>query len=180
MNYIAIGILIGLGIAVFLTFDVFSRNYDFGCCVIASLFMAVIFCPLCGFVGRCLDANEKINNTIKTTINANYDNVVNFHNGIANMSFVSDGSKYTFDYDEETKTLTVFTDTNVDVDAVFIDGVKQNNQKTSDKVDKKKDCASYKTDDTDKTDADKTDSKPDTSSSSSTVSSTATSLQQKI
>lgn len=142
--------------------------------------MAVIFCPLCGYVGRCLDANEKINNTIKTTINANYDNVVNFHNGIANMSFVSDGSKYTFDYDEETKTLTVFTDTNANVDAVFVNGVKQDNQKTSDKTDKKKDCVSYKTDDTDKTDVDKTDSKPDTSSSSSTVSSTAVSLQQKI
>lgn len=180
MNYIAIGILIGLGIAVFLTFDVFSRNYDFGGCVVAFLFMAVIFCPLCGLVGHLLDASEEINNTIKTTINANYDNVVNFHNGVANMSFVSNGTKYTFDYDDETKTLTVFTDANINVDAVFVDGVKQDKQKISDKTDKKKDCVSYKTDDTDKVDADKTDSKPDTSSSSSTASSTATSLQQKI
>lgn len=67
------------------------------------------------------------------------------------------------------------------MDAVFIDGVKQDNQKTSDKADKKKDCVSYKTDDTNKTNADKTDSKLDTtSSSSSTASSTAVSLQQKI
>lgn len=93
---------------------------------------------------------------------------------------MSDGSKYTFDYDDKTKILTVFTNTNANVDAVFVNGVKQDNQKTSDKTDKKKDCVSYKTDDTDKTDVDKTDSKPDTSSSSSTVSSTAVSLQQKI
>lgn len=59
MNCMTIGILIGLGIVTFLTFDVFSRNYDFECCVIASLFMAIIFCPLCRFVGHCLDANEK-------------------------------------------------------------------------------------------------------------------------
>lgn len=93
---------------------------------------------------------------------------------------MSDGSKYTFDYDDETKTLTVFTDTSSNVDAVFVNGVKQDNQKTSDKTDKKKDCVSYKTDDADKSDADKTDSKPDASSSSSTALSTATSLQQKI
>lgn len=124
---------------------------------------------------------KKINTTIKTTINANYDDVVNFHNGISNQSFVSDGSKYTFDYDEETKTLTVFTDTSSSVDAVFVDGVKQNDQKASDKTDKKKDCISYKTDDADKTDTDKTDSNSDTTSnSSSTASSTAVSLQQKI
>lgn len=120
-----------------------------------------------------LKKKKKVNIAIKTTVNANYNDVVNFHNDDTNKSFVSDGSKYTFDYDEETKTLTVFTDTNSNVDAVFVNGVKQDNQKTSDKTDKKKDCVSYKTDDADK--------KPDTtSSSSSTISSTAVSLQQKI
>lgn len=143
--------------------------------------MGLIFCSLLGLIGYWIDADEKINTTIKTTINANYDDVVNFHNGISNQSFVSDGSKYTFDYDEETKTLTVFTDTSSSVDAVFVDGVKQNDQKASDKTDKKKDCISYKTDDADKTDTDKTDSNSDTTSnSSSTASSTAVSLQQKI
>lgn len=180
MNYMTIGLLTGIGFALFMAFGAFLKNYNFACCVVAFLFIGVIFCPLCGLIGHWIDDSEKINNTIKTTINVNYDNVVNFHNGISNMSFVSDGSKYTFDYDEETKTLTVFTDTNANVDAVFIDGVKQDSQKTSDKTDKKKDCVSYKTDDTNKTNADKTDSKSDTSSSSSTASSTATNLQQKI
>lgn len=90
---------------------------------------------------------------------------------------MSNGSKYTFDYDEETKTLTVFTDKNSNVDAVFVNGVKQDNQKTSDKTDKKKDCVSYKTDDVDKKDADKINSKPDANSD---LSSTTVSLQQKI
>lgn len=177
MTYITIGILIGLGFAAFIAFAQFLQGYKPETCIITLLVVGLIFCSLCGLIGYLFDADEKINNTIKTTINANYDNVVNFHNGIINESFVSDGSKYTFDYDMETKTLTVFTDTNANVDAIFIDGVKQDNQKTSDKADKKKDCVSYKTDDTDKTDADKTDSKPDTTSSSS---STATNLQQKI
>lgn len=173
MIYMASGILIGLGFAAFMAFALFLQGYEPKTCIITLLVVGLIFCSLGGLIGHWIDADEKINTTIKTTINANYDDVVNFHNGITNQSFVSDGSKYTFDYDEETKTLTVFTDTNSNVDAVFVNGVKQDNQKTSDKTDKKKDCVSYKTDDADK--------KPDTtSSSSSTISSTAVSLQQKI
>lgn len=181
MNYMTIGILIGLGFAVFMAFGLFLQGYEPVTCIITLLIVGIIFCSILGLIGHWYDADKKIDNTIKATINANYDNMVNYHNNIEQQSFVSDGSKYTFDYDEETKTLTVFTDTSSNVDAVFIDGVKQDNQKTSDKADKKKDCVSYKTDDTDKTDADKTDSKPDTtSSSSSTDSSTVTNLQQKI
>ena len=181
MIYMASGILIGLGFAAFMAFALFLQGYEPKTYIITLLVVGLIFCSLGGLIGHWIDADEKINTTIKTTINANYDDVVNFHNDITNQSFVSDGSKYTFDYDEETKTLTVFTDTNSNVDAVFVNGVKQDNQKTSDKTDKKKDCVSYKTDDADKTDADKINSKPDTtSSSSSTISSTAVSLQQKI
>ena len=179
MIYMTSGILIGLGFAVFMAFSLFLRGYEPQTCISISVVAGIIFCSLLGLIGYWIDADEKINNTIKATINANYDNVVNFHNGVTNQSFVSDGSKYTFDYDEETKTLTVFTDTNADVDAVFVNGVKQNNQKTSDKTDKKKDCVSYKTDDTDKADTANTD-ETGSSDSSSTVSSTATNLQQKI
>jgi len=175
MIYMVIGILIGLGFAVFIAFALFLQGYEPETCIITLLVVGLIFCPLLGLVGHWIDADEKINTTIKTTINVNYDDVVNFHNGYTNKSFVSNGSKYTFDYDEETKTLTVFTDTNSNVDAVFVNGVKQDNQKTSDKIDKKKDCVSYKTDDADKTDADKINSKPDITSSF-----TAVSLQQKI
>lgn len=171
MNCMTIGILIGLGFSVFVAFVLFWQGHEPQTCINTLVAAGITFCSLtmCGLLGYLCDA--KINNTIKTTINANYDNVVNYHNNIE-QSFVSDGSKYTFDYDDETKTLTVFTDTNANVDAIFVDGVKQDNQKISDNTDKKKDCVSYKTDD-----ADKINSKPDTNNSSS---STAVSLQQKI
>lgn len=145
------GILIGLGIAALTGLDLLLEYYDFKYCIYIFLITGIILSPLFGFFGYLYDTDEQINNTIKTTINANYDNVVNYNN-YSEHSFVSDGLKYTFDYNDDTKTLTIFTDTNVNVDAVFINGVKQNGQKTSNKA----------------------------NSSSSIVSSTATSLQQKI
>lgn len=175
MNYMTIGILIGLGFSVLVAFVLFSQGYELGVCIIPSIIIGIVFCPLLGLVGHWVDADEKINTTIKTTINVNYDDVVNFHNGYTNKSFVSNGSKYTFDYDEETKTLTVFTDTNSNVDAVFVNGVKQDNQKISDNTDKKKDCVSYQTDD-----INKTNDKVDTDNASSTTAATDTDLQQKI
>lgn len=175
MNYMTIGMFIGLGFAVVTAVKLFSQGYELGACIITSIIIGIVFCPLLGLVGHWVDADEKINTTIKTTINVNYDDVVNFHNGYTNKSFVSNGSKYTFDYDEETKTLTVFTDTNSNVDAVFVNGVKQDNQKASDNTNKKKDCVSYQTDD-----KNKTNDKVDTDNASSTTTVTDTDLQQKI
>lgn len=170
MNYTTIGILIGWGFAVFVGFNLLLQDYDFISGICAFFIVGAIFSPLCGVIGYLCDDDEKVNNTIKTTINTNYSNVVNFHNGVANQSFVSDDLKYTFDYDEETKTLTVFTDTSSSVDAVFINGEKQDNQKALDKTDKKKDCVSYKTND--KVDTD--------NASPTTTAATDTDLQQKI
>ena len=175
------GIIIGLAIAALAGINLLLEDYDFQYCICTFLLTGIILSPLFGICGYYCDANEEINKTIKTTINANYDNVVNYHNYSEQHSFVSDGSKYTFDYDDDTKTLTVFTGTNVNVDAVFINGVKQNSQKTSNKANKKKDCISYKINDVDASNTDKTDSNSGTNnSSSSTDSSTVTNLQQKI
>lgn len=159
------GIIIGTIVGVFLTFfsalafnnmDTYGdREWVFPV-LIAGMLYIVFFATIFGFLGYDADKENKINETIQNTLNSNYDNVVNFHNGNTNKSFVSDGSKYTFDYDKKTKTLTVFADTNSSVDAVFINGIKQNNsvkkEKTSDNTDKKKDCVSYQTDDANKTD----------------------------
>lgn len=166
-------VLVIISVAEFRQIDT-CEDYDWvPIVIIEGIFFTGLLAGLFGSFGHETEKEEKVNIAIKTTVNANYNDVVNFHNDDTNKSFVSDGSKYTFDYDEKTKTLTVFTDTNSNVDAMFVNGVKQDNQKTSDKTDKKKDCVSYKTDDADK--------KPDTtSSSSSTISSTAVSLQQKI
>lgn len=115
-----------------------------------------------------IDNNIKVEKSIENTIASNYDNVLDYHNYKDNKTFVSDGSKYTFYYDKGTKTLIILKGS--DVDAVFVDGIKQNNQKTSDKTDKKKDCVSYKTND--KVDTD--------NASPTTTAATDTDLQQKI
>lgn len=160
------GIIIGTIVGVVLTFftalafnnmDTYGDHEWVFPVLIAGMLYIVFFATIFGFLGYDADKENKIDETIQNTLNSNYDNVVNFHNGNTNKSFVSDGSKYTFDYDKKTKTLTVFTDTNSSVDAVFINGIKQNNsssnkEKTSDNTDKKKDCVSYQTDDKNKTD----------------------------
>lgn len=83
-----------------------------------------------GSFGYDADKNEKLHNEIKSTITSNYDNVTNYHDR-SQQSFVSNGIRYTFDYDEDQKTLTVFTNTSV-VDATFVDGVKQKTDKQLD------------------------------------------------
>ncbi len=143
-----------------------------------TIIAGVIVISLVARVGIVEYNDTKVEKSIENTITANYDNITNYHNDENNKTFISSNSKYTFEYNENTKMLVVLKGSGVD--AVFVDGVKQDNQKTSDKTDKKKDCVSYKTDDADKTDADKINSKPDITSSSSTASSTAVSLQQKI
>jgi hypothetical protein len=73
------------------------------------------------------DTNMRIEKSIKSTITANYDDVLNFHNDEDNKTFASGDTKYSFDYDKKTKTLIVFTGSKVD--AVFVDGVKQKGEK---------------------------------------------------
>lgn len=75
------------------------------------------------YAGIINDNDTKVEKSIENTITANYDDVLNYHNDDDNKTFVSSDSKYTFDYDEKTKTLIVFT--NSKVDAVFVDGIKK-------------------------------------------------------
>lgn len=78
-------------------------------------------------LGKIDDTNMRIEKSIKNTITANYDNVLNYHNEEDNKTFASGDSRYTFDYDKKTKTLIVFTGSKVD--AVFVNGVKQKGEK---------------------------------------------------
>jgi hypothetical protein len=118
-----IGILIGLGMTIFATFIISLKGDSLKDYEGVLFFIGIAACLLFGLIGYEFDINEKINNTIKTTINTNYDNALNYHNDNDNKSFISDGSKYTFEYNEDSKTLTVLKGS--DVDAVFIDGAKQ-------------------------------------------------------
>lgn len=56
-----------------------------------------------------------------------YDNVLDYHNYKDNKTFVSGDSKYTFYYDKRTKTLIILKGS--DVDAVFVDGIKDKGEK---------------------------------------------------
>lgn len=89
-----------------------------------TIIIGIIFTLLTGGIGSINDNNNKVKKSIENTITANYDNVYMYHNDETGKSFVSDTSKYTFDYDKKTDTLIVFNDSS-SVDAVFIDGIKQ-------------------------------------------------------
>lgn len=89
-----------------------------------TIIVGIIFTLLAGGIGSIDDNNNKVKKSIENTITANYDNVYMYHNDETGKSFVSDTSKYTFDYDKKTDTLIVF-DNSSDVDAVFVDGIKQ-------------------------------------------------------
>lgn len=135
-----------------------------------TIIAGVIVISLVARVGIVDYNNTKVEKSIENTITANYDNITNYHNDENNKTFISSNSKYTFEYNEGTKTLVVLKGSGVD--AVFVNGVKQDSQNTSDKTDKNKDCISYKTDDTDEINS--------KSNADNNSSSTAVSLQQKI
>lgn len=139
-----------------------------------TIIAGVIVISLVARVG-IVDYNDtKVEKSIENTITANYDNITNYHNDENNKTFISSNSKYTFEYNEDTRTLIVLKGS--DVDAVFINGEKQDNQKASNKADRKKDCVSYQTDD-----ENKSNNKVDTNNSpSTTIAATDTDLQQKI
>lgn len=172
LSFVVIGIISGL-ILTFFVGVICYKSYDNLMCnhwIPQTIISGLIIISITACMGKIDDTNMSIKKSIKNTITANYDNVLDYHNYKDNKTFVSGDSKYTFDYDEETKTLTVFTDTSSSVDAVFVDGEKQDNQKASDKTDKKKNCVSYKTND--KVDTD--------NASPTTTAATDTDLQQKI
>ena len=92
-----------------------------------TIIAGIIIISLAARAGIDDDYDTKVEKSIESTITANYNDVLNYHNDEDNKTFVSGGSKYTFDYDEKTKTLIVFTGS--DVDAVFVNGAKQKGEK---------------------------------------------------
>lgn len=92
-----------------------------------TIIAGVIVISLVARVG-IVDYNDtKVEKSIENTITANYDNITNYHNDENNKTFISSNSKYTFEYNEGTKTLVVPKGSGVD--AVFVDGVKQKGEK---------------------------------------------------
>ncbi len=123
--YMAIGLIVtGLfGLIFYTMYDDMIISHWIPQTIIAG----IIIISLAARVGIDDDYDTKVEKSIESTITANYNDVLNYHNDEDNKTFVSGGSKYTFDYDEKTKTLIVFTGS--DVDAVFVNGAKQKGEK---------------------------------------------------
>ena len=119
---IAIGLIVTvlLGLIFYYAYDELLIEHWLTQTVISGVII-ILFMACFGIVD---DNDAKMEKSIENTITANYDNVYMYHNDETDKSFVSNTSKYTFDYDKKTDTLIVF-DNSSDVDAVFIDGIKQ-------------------------------------------------------
>ena len=75
--------------------------------------------------------STKIENNIESALNKNYAGYTNYHNGNTH-TFVCDGKKYSFEYDYDTDTLTVFNETGTVIDGTYVDGQKTNNDSKTD------------------------------------------------
>lgn len=123
LSFTITGIIVGL----LLTFLIGVIYYKHDHWIPQTIISGLIIIPLLAYIGKIDDTNIGIKKSIKKTITANYDNILNYHNDKDNKSFVSSNSKYTFDYDEKTNTLIILNGSSVD--ATFVDGVKQKNSK---------------------------------------------------
>ena len=75
--------------------------------------------------------STKIEKNIESALNKNYAGYTNYHNGNTH-TFVCDGKKYSFEYDYDTDTLTVFNETGTVIDGTYVDGQKLNNNNKTD------------------------------------------------
>lgn len=123
--YTIISLAIGFIVILFFGWMMYVHytNDDLEHWVPPTLIVGILIIMLFGSIGYGADKYEKIHGEIKNTITSNYNDVTNYHDD-NRQSFVSDGIRYTFDYNKSQKTLTVFTNTSV-VDVTFVDGVKQ-------------------------------------------------------
>lgn len=123
---IAIG-LIATALLGLIFWVMYSYNLSIKHWIPQTIIAGIIITSWAVYAGIINDNDTKVEKSIENTITANYDDVLNYHNDDDNKTFVSSDSKYTFDYDKKTKTLIVLKGS--DVDAVFIDGVKQKGEK---------------------------------------------------
>ena len=120
---IGLMITISFGLIFYSGYDNLTLNHWIPQTIIAG----IIIIPLTACGGIIDDNNTKVEKSVKNTITANYDNITNYHNDENNKTFISSNSKYTFEYNENSKMLVVLKGSGVD--AVFVDGVKQKGEK---------------------------------------------------
>lgn len=123
------GIIIGLIATVLFGLIFYTLNDDRTIVhwIPQTIVVGIIIISLAARAGLDDDYDTKVEKSIESTITANYNDVLNYHNEEDNKTFISGNSKYTFDYNADTKTLIVLKGSNID--AVFVDGVKQKGEK---------------------------------------------------
>lgn len=123
------GIVIVLAVTIFFgfIFNTMYNNLTIEHWIPQTIIAGIIITSWAVYAGIINDNDTKVEKSIENTITANYDDVLNYHNDDDNKTFVSSDSKYTFDYDKKTKTLIVLKGS--DVDAVFVDGIKDKGEK---------------------------------------------------
>lgn len=129
LNFVVIGIIFGVILTFIVGMSCYKSYYN-GTSdhwIPQTIIAGIIIISITVCSGKIDDINMRIEKSVKNTITANYDNVLNYHNEEDNKTFASGGTRYSFDYDEKTKTLIVFTGSKVD--AVFVDGIKQKGEK---------------------------------------------------
>lgn len=126
--YTIISLAIGFIVILFFGWMMYVHytNDDLEHWVPPTLIVGILIIMLFGSIGYGADKSEKLHKEIKNTITSNYDDVTNYHDD--RQSFVSGGIRYTFNYNKNQKTLTVFTNTSV-VNATFVNGVRQEDSK---------------------------------------------------
>lgn len=72
------------------------------------------------FIGFLAVRETKTKNNIEFALSKNYTGYTNYY---GENTFVYDGEKYSFEYDLDTNTLTVFTENGTVVDGVYVDGI---------------------------------------------------------
>ena len=133
LNYVVIDIIFGVILTFFVGVGCYKAYYNgtsdrwIDHWIPQTIIAGIIIISITVCSGKIDDINMRIEKSVKNTITANYDNVLNYHNEEDNKTFASGGTRYSFDYDEKTKTLIVFTGSKVD--AVFVDGIKQKGEK---------------------------------------------------
>jgi hypothetical protein len=132
LSFVVIGIISGLILTFFVGVGRYKAYYNstsdrwIDHWIPQTIISGLIIISISVGLGIIDDTNMRIEKSIKNTITANYDDVLNYHNEDDNKTFASGDSRYTFDYDENTKTLIVFTGSKID--AVFVNGVKKDNK----------------------------------------------------
>lgn len=133
LNYVVIDIIFGVILTFFVGVGCYKAYYNgtsdrwIDHWIPQTIISGLIIISIAACIGKIDNTNMSIEKSIKNTITANYDDVLNYHNEEDNKTFASGGTRYSFDYDEKTKTLIVFTGSKVD--AVFVDGIKQKGEK---------------------------------------------------